>query len=465
MTCRHCGVRIGILERWRYGDFCSREHKEEFALENERLTEEILRDLRRPLSPPEPVSIARAAPVASSPVSAAREEPREEPEPGMAAPLAQQEPSPIKAAPVAPAEEPPKTKPGWKEFASLASLDRPMTGAKPAAAPHRQVWIEERPPGEAQPYHRVLKRPLGLPHTQYRRRRPGLRFIELLLPIEPVAGGPSDPVAEAPTLWNGWDAETAAAAGPGSPPPSVAPYMGDVLAAYPLTAPWDRWERWPVAEPAPLATQAQNARPLPGPGVFSPAPSFAAPPPGGPPPPAPGAPGQMAQPPRSAPAGLPAAGPGGMLMPQTAAPNMGALGGSLPSSPVRATEGGSAPGAALPHRGGAAGPGGGAPGGTVAYHAGPVLSTPFAGVWREMAPPLFLAQADPAADLDPLDRPRRARPLPSRFVHGRSRIFRPRPHLPPPQTRVPAPPHPSAFSLRLSDAWTPSPAEPARWRP
>ena len=39
MKCRFCGARIGILERWRFGDFCSKEHKDEFAVDLVRLNE------------------------------------------------------------------------------------------------------------------------------------------------------------------------------------------------------------------------------------------------------------------------------------------------------------------------------------------------------------------------------------------------------------------------------------------
>lgn len=97
------------------------------------------------------------------------------------------------------------------------------------------------------------------------------------------------------------------------------------------------------------------------------------------------------------------------------------------------------------------------------YRAG--AGAQFFGVWREMAPPMFLAQSDPAAGLDPLDRPSRIWPLVNAFAHTRPRIFRPRPRLTPPQTRVPDPVRRPAIPVHLADVWTPKPPEPVRWRP
>lgn len=442
MNCRHCGARIGILERWRYGDFCSREHKEEFVLENARLTEEILLDLRRPAHSSAPLSLRLTAHQqdVEEPPSPELAEPAPEPDPVMAGSVSQREPEPIRPAPATSLEEAPRVKPGWKEFASLASLDRTTGGpVKPAIPPHRVLWIDEPAPPPSAGYVRVLRHPLGLPHTQYRRRRPSLRLLEILLSLDPVQET-TPPAATEPVIWGGWEADSEN--GWAVPGDVATPYIGQVLDVYPLVAPWDRWEKWPVASPAPLPTRAQVSRPQPGP-------SYAAPP-------APG-PSFGGMPYQPGPQGMPGVmvpayttGPGGMLVPAAHAQpgGFGLAGGSAATHPAPAATGLPA-GAMLP----------------VAAPRGAVLATPFQAVWREMAPPPFLAQADPAADLGPLDRPRRARPLPTAFNHGRPRIFRPRPALLPPPPRVPAPAAIAPIALRLTDAWVPAPAEPARWRP
>ncbi|MCL4794319.1 MAG: hypothetical protein KJZ84_07145 [Bryobacteraceae bacterium] len=450
MTCRHCGARIGILERWRYGEFCSREHKDEFALENEKLTEEILRDLRRPLGPAGPVSIAKHAAAHAPEPEAAPE--FEEPDPPMAEEVPQAEPSALRAAPLVKAEETPKAKPGWKEFASLANLDRPAAvGVIKATTPaHRQLWVEDAEPPADGPYARVRRRSLGLPFTQYRRRRPGLRMLEQLLSIDPPVDTPPPAVATEAEFWGGWPAEAEAGWDTGwDAAVSMAPGIGVILDDYPLTAPWDRWERWPVAAPAPLPGGLQDRRhgvsvaPQGGPGHF-------ASPPGRPG--SSGGPGNMAVPsapgfgtPR--PAGLPAGASSGLLS------------GAAPAGPGVFAAGPTLPGLSLP---GFASP-------AISGHPGMLRGRGPAGgysaVWREMAPPMFLAQADPATDLGPLNRPQPACPMPAGFVHSRPRVFRPRTQLLPPPARVPAAPLRRPVALRLADVWTPSPAEPARWRP
>lgn len=449
MTCRLCGARIGILERWRYGDFCSREHKEEFAFENERLAEEILRDLRRPGSVPEPVAIPRL--ITPEPAAAVAAAEVEEPEPEAAGHIAQQGASPVRPASVAVKEETPRTKPGWKEFASLASLDRvPVSAAKSKIPSSRLLWIEE-PPREEGSYVHVQKRSLGLPHTHYRRRRPALRLFDQLLSIDPPEQTQPPAVTVDPSLWEGWPADRENG-WDAAPENAFGPDLGDVLEGYPITAPWDRWERWPVAAPAALppsgrGAPAGRAVPAPAAGATSKRTPPAAAVPGGPLMPqhsGAAGPGRTAPPARTVPAGRgpaqapPAPPPGGVVMP-------GGPGLAFPVLPGFAGGGYGA----FPVRGGA----------------GQGYGLPFAGSWREMAPPMFLAQSDPAAGLDPLDRPHRTFLPANAYAHARPRIFRPRPRLVPPQPRVPEPSLCLPVRVRLADGWTPKPAEPVRWRP
>lgn len=461
MTCRLCGARIGILERWRYGDFCSREHKEEFAFENERLAEEILRDLRRPGSASEPVTIPRL--VTPEPAEAVAAAEIEEPEPEAAGHIAQQGASPLRLAKVTIKEEAPRTKPGWKEFASLANLDRiPVSAGKSKTPTSRLLWIEE-PPREEGSYVRVPKRSLGLPHTHYRRRRPALRLYDQLLSIDPPDQTQTSAVTAEPSLWEGWPADRENGWDT-APENAFGPDLGEVLEGYPITAPWDRWERWPVAAPAALPP---NGRGAPA-GRAVPAPAA-------------GAAAKRTPPP----ALNPGADPGGPIMPHSGA---AAAGRTVP--PARAASGGhgraqtpapsgpggiimpsgpggivmpGGPGVALPAFPGIGG--GGRAGAPVRGGGRNDYGLPFTGAWREMAPPMFLAQSDPAAALDPLDRPHRTFMPANAYAHTRPRIFRPRPRLLPPQPRVPEQSLCLPVRVQLVDGWNPKPAEPARWRP
>ncbi|MBI5282031.1 MAG: hypothetical protein HY858_10140 [Candidatus Solibacter usitatus] len=47
MKCKFCGTKVGVFERWRYGDFCTERHREEFAEDLSRLNAQIVKDLRR----------------------------------------------------------------------------------------------------------------------------------------------------------------------------------------------------------------------------------------------------------------------------------------------------------------------------------------------------------------------------------------------------------------------------------
>ena len=42
MNCQYCGKKIGIIENWRYGRFCSKEHQDEFREEASRLAASVL---------------------------------------------------------------------------------------------------------------------------------------------------------------------------------------------------------------------------------------------------------------------------------------------------------------------------------------------------------------------------------------------------------------------------------------
>jgi hypothetical protein len=53
LTCRYCGRKLGILDRWRHQHYCSVECKQSFQRENARLAVEWLSELNRTACKPE----------------------------------------------------------------------------------------------------------------------------------------------------------------------------------------------------------------------------------------------------------------------------------------------------------------------------------------------------------------------------------------------------------------------------
>ncbi len=96
MNCKVCGTRLGILERWRYGDFCSQEHKTVFADDLESIDRQLTNDIERVGKRSEAGKgvgakpgakenkDVKAGPVEPSPESTATAVPQAEPMPAMA---------------------------------------------------------------------------------------------------------------------------------------------------------------------------------------------------------------------------------------------------------------------------------------------------------------------------------------------------------------------------------------------
>jgi hypothetical protein len=95
MNCRHCGDKIGLIERWRYEHFCGKECKAQFEEESARLSLELL--THRTGKQEKPQATRTKGPGAGSQTSPAAPAPattpaHEMPEPAEAAFLAQTEP-------------------------------------------------------------------------------------------------------------------------------------------------------------------------------------------------------------------------------------------------------------------------------------------------------------------------------------------------------------------------------------
>lgn len=387
MNCKVCGTRLGILERWRYGDFCSEEHKTVFA--------EDLKQLDRRLAgEPEAAAPQRAAsarpvppaPAAAKPAveeSATPEEPAPEPEPAMAGFLKQEEARPCKPqrrteAKAKPAVDKPEKPSGlWKVMAKLAEQD-----AAPAAlranrgepkAPVILIAAPQEPGIGPGGYYMTGTHPAYCPPTQMSSAVRGLPQCEMTRVAEnfwgPALAVPMPFVPAQPRHWvdqQGWHwiADLSS---------QVVPTVENVLAAYPMMAPWTHW---PI-----MAPSAQPQPQAPGPA---------------------GVPGQM----QAGYAPPPGAGP--VPVPPGVAPQGLAAGGGLPRIPAAAYSGGMA-GLAMPMGAAPLSPGGGSPG--VAgglFGGGPMMGwgmSPFgqtgpmsAGgpglLWREIPPPLFNALVD-----------------------------------------------------------------------
>lgn len=260
MKCKFCGSRIGILERWRYGDFCSKEHKDEFAEDLVRLNEQIVQDLRRlpklfkspsaqgkaELDPPEPVAV-------------------EEPDPPQGEFVASNQPLPLPwIKPKKVQEElPPKPTKGdqWRVFSRIADWEGlpPSALAASQKKQSRFVWIHasEQPLDGPRGTLVSATYPAFLPYPQLRKWLAQMPAAAIVRPQDPARLAAMEARTRAIPAprkqwvdddgWR-WIPERAAV---------EVPDFGTVLVDYPVTAPWNHWTMAPP--PPPIAPM----RPLP----------------------------------------------------------------------------------------------------------------------------------------------------------------------------------------------------------
>lgn len=271
------------MERWRYGDFCSQNHKDDFTQETQRLVQERLMSLRRPEpsslstntlfvdsptvpgAPEEdpafaeleaPPEVQAATPPESKTTSAAP--PAPEPDPGIQEFVTQSVIAPLPPRRPAPATEAPPQKPNrkdWKYLAKVADFDVLPVGINTGLSRlFRTMEVASGWAGEefVVPATRLVFVPEPF-QPEERRARVQLPSAELrpreAYQHESWASAPP-PVAIPRRTWvddsgRRW-VYSEVIAGPGD-----YPGIGEVLEDYPISAPWTDWPEWMLkGEPA-----------------------------------------------------------------------------------------------------------------------------------------------------------------------------------------------------------------------
>lgn len=413
------------MERWRHGDFCSKQHKEDFAAEVQRLMAERLSELRKQgkeetsETPGDDTVVAVTG--ATDPELA--QAPAEPPAPEMQAFLPSQV-QPMAAPPAVPANEAPPPRPGrtdWKYLAKVADLEAlPITLQPGISRLYRQLelenlWVDAR-------FLRAAARAVFVPEPFRVMARGGALPKGEMSPPESFAGqswatapepAPIPRVTWVDQTGNRWVYSVAQT--------SVSvPGIGVVLEEYPLSAPWNDW---PVEE-EPVTSTWRPGRPPVDPVVAPPTASGAspAPPPSEPPmggairpssmpPVAPATTGRSGQTMPAGPSGAEArVAPAGPSQPPSQAKGQGRPAGPVLTAPSSGQAAGQAPPRAVS---GPAGPGAtpraeilGGPGGSIARSPDAAVrgaggARKGANAWMPMVPPVFRALIDVAHDMAP----------------------------------------------------------------
>lgn len=292
MNCKVCGTRLGILERWRYGDFCSLQHKTDFARDLEDLDRKLVGEpfgpVERPAAAPHSrTGAAQTADPAENPLEMAEEVaadeagiPEPESDPPMAGFVAQPEPLPLKRSKQpkqekkVPADKGEKAGQMWRAMAKLAEQEElppsPRTAPPASRAPAIPVEAHEQTlqgPGGYfyQGAYSSLSPPLPgmipanrLPYGNLSPHPAGFwgPAFALSMPLAPAQ----------PRHWvddQGWHWIADASA-------TSVPTIENILSAYPMAAPW---AQWPVIPPVPTAhapSPGVQGGPGAGPRSFSP---------------------------------------------------------------------------------------------------------------------------------------------------------------------------------------------------
>lgn len=407
MNCKHCGSKLGMLERWRYGDFCSQGHKDDFAEDLVRLNEQIVKDLRRIPNRLKGQAEEPEEEVASPPTA---EEVAAPPEAGF---VLAPEPAPLLSKPETVAAEVVPVQRGkgdqWRLFAKVADWSELPVSVLAASQKRQQrfVWVVFAEESVVAGHGNLLsgEYPATLPHPELRQWQARLQMAVQSEPSAIVT--PATPQTVEQEYWvddQGWRWIPEGA-------PVTVPDFGPVLSEYPIAAPWLNWTAGAGFTPRPTRSQPGQ--------------------PGQPGQPAqPGQPGQPGQPVQPVQAGQTAQGFPQSAAPPVMAPPMGqpatqmptqgmAPGypsempqGVMPGYPARApqTMAPGYPSTTLPAGvpGPAAWPGGPAwAGGMVGYapHASAIPPVPpwsMGLVWQELPPPLFNALVDPSHCVRPM---------------------------------------------------------------
>jgi hypothetical protein len=233
MNCQYCGKKIGILENWRYGRFCSKEHQEEFREEANQLGASVLNSrLGRPSSTQSPGGDSLS--LFAQPAPGADGERVETPDPPMMEVVKQDQPAAVRLKP----PEPPAIAPvqtGDRDLRCLkilASLDRVPPSLEKDS--RRRLALDDSPFRFGTMLVKGSRRVL-VPPSGAVQKRPKLMLTGDLLPLRyDETGGPMPEFAPA------WQSETAWGDGGGAAP--VAMDFGQHLEDYTIEQPWEEWD-------------------------------------------------------------------------------------------------------------------------------------------------------------------------------------------------------------------------------
>lgn len=235
MNCQYCGKKIGIIENWRYGRFCSKEHQDEFRDEAAQLAASVLG------SRPAEGDIHNERVQVRNPQSKQMElagEPAAEPDPPRMEEVEQEGAAAV--------EWKPKPAPAITEGRDRAANERHQRALRILTANHRMP-----PPVLEKDRRRRLKfedapyrfgdveaagdRSVLVPPSGAVQKRPKLQFCDRLLRL----GAEDEPQAALPEFqcaWEGSGVWTVEAADPGELD------FGDYLNDYTPEQPWEQWD-------------------------------------------------------------------------------------------------------------------------------------------------------------------------------------------------------------------------------
>ncbi|HNY38965.1 MAG TPA: hypothetical protein PKJ41_01160 [Bryobacteraceae bacterium] len=231
MNCQYCGKKIGILENWRYGRFCLKEHQDEFREEAGRLAASVLGSqigapsMARTQGGDNPSLFAKPAQTAAG-------DPLEPPAPPRMEAVAQDLPTAVRCKPPEPPPPPPPA--GERDqrcLKILASIDRVPPALEKDS--RRRLAFDDKP----FPFGTLMakgSRNVLVPPSGAVQRRPKLALVDSLLPLRYDEKG--GPLPEFEPAWQSeaaWDAETTA---------PVAMEFGEHIDDYAIEQPWQEWD-------------------------------------------------------------------------------------------------------------------------------------------------------------------------------------------------------------------------------
>ena len=195
MNCRHCGQKLGLMNRWRSANFCSKECKQAFDDEETRLTQQIVADFRKTAKPGEKKASTLPAASEPAPVVVEIRTEEEDPAPPMTGFLPQGDSNPVDSRPQRAAQAPTaltrKARVAWKELAQ--QVEGRLTGGTQIAAELVQLSraISVDSDDEKGSFLRATARPVLAPEIRAPRLKTDLPLAGLQAAVKPQFHVPS----------------------------------------------------------------------------------------------------------------------------------------------------------------------------------------------------------------------------------------------------------------------------------